>query len=309
MDVLLRFGACPNTSTGAGRSPLLILLQSALNSEAGRMCQLANDMCACLELLCRHGARPSLTTATHVAVVSLIAKLGYKCLQQQDEVVKETAATFVCRILEIVLNHGLDCNQRSALRRREVDGRSGSVLVELIRLTQRIRRPSDLAHIRRWVLTALQWGADPDMEPYPSEPIICHSQSSIFLRTKSTQPVHEYMFEIQDLGVGAIFEGGYAESLLLLFYNAMGHIPLYQCLSSARYMAIFDTASTSTVNRQQPSPSRLFGDMVTTLVSQPRSLKQMARVAIYEALDRQLVTRVPHLPLPVPLKRYLLQVE
>ena len=298
LEVVLKFGASSNLATGAGRTPLLILLQSALNSEVNNMCRLAEDFCACLELMCKYGAKPSLTTATHVSIVSLISKLGFKCLSLPDGDIKEQAVSFVCRVLAIMLNNGLDCNHHSSFRKREVDGRSGNVLVELVRLTQRIRRPHDLVHIRRWVLTALQWGADPDMEPYPSEPIICHSQSSIFLRAKSTQPVHQYMYEIQDFS--AIFEGGHAENFLMLFYCAMGHVPLYQCLSSAKHMSRFDA---------DRSPSRPFVDMVTALSSQPRSLKQIARVAIYEAIDRKLAKRVPYLPLPTPLKRYILNVE
>ena len=69
----------------------------------------------------------------------------------------------------------------------QVDGASGNVLLEMVRLARLARSPSDLEIIHSWVLTMLQGSANPDLEPYPSTPIICHSQSSIFLQPKGTQ--------------------------------------------------------------------------------------------------------------------------
>jgi hypothetical protein len=207
---------------------------------------------------------------------------------------------FLKSVLAILLQHGLDSNHCSLRSRREVEGDSGNLLVELVKLARFIRAPSDFDFIHGWVLTSLQWGANPDIEPYPSDSIICHSQRSIYLKTKGSQPVNQYMYHIQD--VAPLFEGGHAENLLKLFYYSMDHNALYQCLGNAKFMSRFDPTS----NRV---PSTIFLKMISKLMSQPRSLKQIARVTIYKSIDRQLNLRVDKLPLPRALKDYLTNVE
>ena len=143
----------------------------------------------------------------------------------------------------------------------------------------------------------LQWGTDPDIEPYPSDHVICHSQSSIFLKPKGSQPVNQYINEIQD--INSILDGGYAEQLLMLFCNTMDHHALYQCLGTAKFMSRFDPNS---------APTGKFLKLINKLSSQPRSLRQIARVAISKAMNRKL-TNVNQLPLPVPLQNYIRNVE
>jgi len=106
------------------------------------------------------------------------------------------------------------------------------------------------------------------------------------------------MSEIQDLN--NIVEGDYAERLLRLFYNSMDHKALFQCMTMTRLQSRFDP------NR---APSAKFIKLINTLLSKPRTLQQIARVAIYKAVDRRLMERVQPLPLPVSMKDYLLYVE
>ena len=254
----------------------------------------------CITLLCVNGAKPSYSLSIHIATIITLCKFGRKCLSQRDAYLKLTLSDCLKSVLVILLQHGLHSNHCSLKCKREVEGDSGNLLVELVKLTQFIRAPSDFDFIHEWVLTSLQWGANPDIEPYPSDSIICHSQSSIYLKTKGTQPVNQYMYQIQD--IVPLFEGGHAENLLQLFYNVMDHNALYQCLGNAKFMSRFDPTS----NRV---PSRIFLKMISKLMSQPRSMKQIARVAIYKAIDRKMNLRVKHLPIPHSLQEYLVNVE
>lgn len=109
------------------------------------------------------------------------------------------------------------------------------------------------------------------------------------------------MYHVQDL-IQPLEGEGEARRVLMLFYNSMGHRALYQCLNAATYMSRFDPEC-------DRMPSSVFIQVIKKLAFRPRSLKQIARVAIYRALDRQLSVGVPQLPLPNQLKSYLLDVE
>ena len=293
ISVLLENRTEVNSATSAGRTPLVLLLQSILEVDPQKLVEYAQGYLKCITILSKNGC-PSHSPPTHIAVVTTLTKIGWKCLRQRDLELKAEMSVFVQDVLVVLLQHGMNSNHCSSL----VKQATGNVLTEMVKLCGQIRLPSDLNHIYTWVLTAIQLGANPDIEPYPSDSVIVHSQSSIFLKAKGAQPVHHYMYQIQDFN--QIFDGGHAENLLMLFYNSMDHQPLYQCLCSAKVMSRFDPNRT---------PTYSFIKLVSRLASQPRSLQQIARVAIYKALRRQLKTGVPELPLPPSMRRYLLNVE
>ncbi|ELU09362.1 hypothetical protein CAPTEDRAFT_194797 [Capitella teleta] len=301
MGMLLSHGADPNTATGAGRTPLVLLLHSMLDVDPTRLPEFHSGLLHCLQLLCEKGARPSDSPSTHSATISTISKLCQRCLLLRDPAVKETMHHFIKDVLSLLLSQGLDSNRRTLIRRKEQQTLgSCNLLIELVKLAQHIRQPSDFSFIHDWTLIAMQWGADPDIEPYPSDPIICHSQSSIFLKPKSTQPVNHFMYQIQDFV--SLFEGGHAEKLLMLFYSAMDHEALFSCLNTAKFMSRFDPTSTKT-------PSHGFIRLINSLGSHPRSLQQISRVAVYKAMDRQLKLRTHHLPLPPPIQNFILNIQ
>lgn len=298
MEVLLRYGSTANLSSAAGRTPLIMLLQCLLNVDPLNVTQFQDGFLRCVDLLCRQGAEPSNTLAVHITMVTCLSKLGQKCLLLRNDEVKHRLAAFLKQILAILFKHGLNSNYCSLMRKGRAEGASGNILFEMVKLAQYIRQPADLELIFNWVLTALQWGANPDVEPFPSDPIIYQSHSSIFLKNKGTQPVNAYMYEIQDYS--PLFEGGHAERLLTLFINSMDHDALYQGLNSAKVMSRYDPVRSPTFN---------FIQLVNTLSAQPRSLKQMSRVVIYKAIGRELKVKVPQLPLPKIIQRYLIDIE
>ena len=171
-------------------------------------------------------------------------------------------------------------------------------MIEFVRLTICASSGDDFDVIHNWLRILLQWGADPDIESYPSDPMICHSQSSIFLKKLTTQAINHYIHEVKE--IQAIFENGHAEELLMLFYKSMDHKVLYECLSTACFMTRF---------HPQGATGQNFLSLLNRMMEQPRSLKQMARVTIYKAVDRKLMASIDQLPLPRALKNYLLDIE
>lgn len=296
IGVLLAHGADPNAPTGAGRTPLGLLLHSLLDISPA----LRPGLLGCLQLLCEKGAAPSVTPAAHAAALSTLVALGQRCMQMSmlsDPTPQAEAAAFLRRLLALLLRHGLDANRCSLVRRK--DPAPGHLLLELVRMGGRhARLDSDLACLRSWLHTAMKWGANPNLEPYPSEPMICHSQSSIYLKPKCTRPLSQFLHQIQD--ATALLPG--AESILALFYNSMEHETLFSCLNDAKFMSRFDPSSTKT-------PSHAFLQLMQQLGSQPRSLQQIARVSVCNAMQWELQQRTAHLPLPPPLQRYILNLE
>lgn len=54
-------------------------------------------------------------------------------------------------------------------------------------MVQNARIASDLDHVYDLTMTLLQYGADPNINISTTEPMICHSQSSVFLKKSSNQ--------------------------------------------------------------------------------------------------------------------------
>ena len=297
LESLLSHGSDPNRPTPAGWTPTLVFLQSVLKLDASRFDDQGQGVLNCVQILCQNGAQSSLTRSSHINTVSILARLGWRCLALRDETQREQLSILFKDLLSVLVQYGLNSNHKLSRKPKRGEKVCGNILIEVVKLAHYVRKPADLLFIHSWVLALLQWGANPDIEPYPSDPIICQSQSSIFLKPKGSQPVNQFMYQIQD--INDILEGGYAEQLLMLFYNSMDHVALYQCLGTAKFLSRFDPNS---------APTGKFLKVINNLNSHPRSLRQISRVAIYKAVNRKL-TEVHSLPLPSPLKNYLYNIE
>ena len=233
---------------------------------------------------------------------SIVAKFAARYftipLSDDSEILREQFSELVCEVLKAHFMHGLNPNVLTSAKSQFLKGGTGNAMIEFVHLSKLAKCPSDFAVIRRWLTVILQWGGDPDVEPYQSEPIICHSQSSIFLRHQGTQPVGHYLHEMRD--EDSLYKDGYAEELLMLFYHSMSHKELYDCLNSTRSMTRFHPMG---------AVGKKLLQILSSMSESPRSLMAISRVAIYKSIDRQLARKVPHLPIPNPLKKYLLDVQ
>lgn len=301
--LLIDYGAEVNTQCSIGHTPLILLVQTLIRTSILEMVQQSEDVLKAVTLLLENGAKCNFISEDNKTCCSLLAELASKALtrvgiRDVNTDLKKKYGEFISRILIVFLKNGLCPNYKTTKKSPSLSGGSGNGLIEFVRLTICASTGDDFDMIHDWLRILLQWGADPDIEAYPSDPMICHSQSSIFLKKLTTQAINHYIHEVKE--IQAIFENGHAEDLLMLFYKTMDHKVLYECLSTACFMTRF---------HPQGATGQNFLSLLNRMIEHPRSLKQMARVTIYKAMDRKLMTSVDQLPLPKALKKYLLDIE
>lgn len=297
IKILIKHGADVNTQCTIGHTPVILLLQSIIRTEVSDLIDQADDIISAFKEILQNGAKCNFLSEDQRTSCSLLAELAKKGFMRgtaRDSDFRRAYGDFVNEILMIFLKYGLNPNYITTKNA----GGHGNGLVEFVRLSVHGTNEVAFEMIHQWLKTLLQWGADPDIEPYPSDSIICHSQSSIFLKKQGTQALNHYINEVKQ--VQAILTKGHAEELLLLFYKTMDHKILFECLTNACFMA-----------RVQPlGPSgQHFLAVLNSLGDKPRSLKQMARVSIYKSLHRKIMTDVDLLPLPKAMKNYLKDIE
>lgn len=86
----------------------------------------------------------------------------------------------------------------------------------------------------------------------------------------------------------------------MLFYRTMSHKELYDCLNSTRSMTRFHPMG---------AVGKKLLQILSSMTESPRSLSDISRVVIYKSIDRQLALKVPLLPIPNLMKKYLLEVQ
>lgn len=327
MDILLQHGASVNFHCSHGHTPLLLLLMCFLLDDVRNLLSQREAAVRAVEVLVSHGANVNLMDkATGSTTATLLAKLCRRCLEEHtlryDPGLQRDFAFFADKLLALLLSHGVQPNHRSEQIVPFLTGGNGNALIEFVRLSELATSSSEFDLIATWLVTLLRWGADPDLEPYQSEPIICHSQSSIFLKRQGSQPVSLCLQKARpgSQGVAAAVSGGShlereivngTRKLLYLFYNAMDHKPLHDCLQAAHSMTRFHHHRLHhhlTLTSGMDDDDTLLAT-VHAMAETPRSLKQIARVTVYRALYRQVAARVEHLPLPRALKDYLLHFQ
>lgn len=310
MEILLDHGAPSNFKCGVGHTPLILLMQCFLHDDFRSLTLQAKDALAAVETLIKHGANVNFTDVSQGTAATLIAMICCRCLTdslaQHDKQLQVCFAAFTDDLLRLLLSHGLDPNYSTSRTSPFLRGGKGNSLIEFVRLANVAKEAEDFGFIHRWLKTLLQWGADPDMEPYQSEPVICHSQSSIFLKKQGTQPVSHYLHEARERQnlASADISGGMC-ALLELFYNSMDHKVLYSCLHVFQGISRFHLHDLAIAGNNQQDD---FLSTVQQMAELPRSLKQISRVAVYKALGRRIADKVDKLPIPWAVKQYLLEV-
>lgn len=311
MEMLLEHEAPVDFKCAVGHTPLILLMQCFLYDDVTRVVAQAKDALRAVESLVHYGANVNFTDSFQGTAATLIALVCSRCFREHslrsDPALQASFARFTDDLLRFLLSNGLDPNHRTQRSSPFLRGGNGNALIEFVRLAELAETKGEFSLVHNWLVTLLQWGADPDLEPYQSEPIICHSQSSIFLKKQGTQPVSLYLQKARER------QNSPAEStedvtsgtreLLHLFYNTMDHKALYDCLYSAR--GITRCHLLHTHSRLAPYTTS-FVATIHSMAESPRSLKQIARVCVYKAMERRVVERVDCLPLPWAVKQYLL---
>lgn len=302
LKVLLKHGSDPNSLCSEGHSSYLMYLQCLLENNIVELCNQAQGVISSLLTLLKHGSKVNFQMNNGSTCSSILAKFAARYftipLSEDSQILRDQFSDLVCEVLKAHFIHGLNPNVLTSAKSHYLKGGTGNAMIEFVHLSKLAKNPADFVMIRRWLTVILQWGGDPDVEPYQSEPIICHSQSSIFLRHQGTQPVGHYIHEMKD--EETLYKDGYAEELLMLFYRTMSHKELYDCLNSTRSMTRFHPMG---------AVGKKLLQILSSMTESPRSLSDISRVAIYKSIDRQLALKVPLLPIPNSMKKYLLEVQ
>lgn len=312
MEILLEHGAPPDFKCSVGHTPLILLIQCFLFDDVFNLGSQTQHALEAVRTLIHGGADVNFTDSGQNTAATLLAMVCRRCLTDttilNDVALQGTFADFTDDLLQLLLSHGLDPNHTTSRSSPFLRGGSGNALIEFVRLAELATTCTDFSLVQRWIRTLLRWGADPDLEPYQSEPIICHSQSSIFLKKQGTQPISHYLHDACERQNSAaavsldVCEG--LQALLELFYNSMDHKVLYDCLHAARGISRLHLQEALAVGAV---PKDDFLSTLHQMSETPRSLKQIARVAVYKAMYRRVAEGVEELPIPWAVKQYLLE--
>ncbi|UYV83433.1 hypothetical protein LAZ67_23001003 [Cordylochernes scorpioides] len=290
LDMLLQHGGNPNCVGRDGSVPLMVCLVPLINKDPLHCLSHTKKVfyLNSVRLLCRYGANPNCSSQSKLTplLVLVFTASEYITLNREEE--KTNAFAFIRQLLVILLQHGLDPNVRFSQRTQHI-------LFALMDMVNNARLSADLDFVYDLTKTLLQFGANPNVSISTTEPMICHSQSSVFLKKSSHQVLYHYVQLIsrkEELLLDPDAER-HIFKLVWLYYYAMSHRELFTCLK---------LLSLSTTTR----PLAL-ADLLRSLFTQPRSLKQMARVAVCSALSYNLSSQLCKLPLPPPLRDYLLE--
>ncbi|PAA55604.1 hypothetical protein BOX15_Mlig029922g5, partial [Macrostomum lignano] len=312
MDMLLAAGSCPNEPILSGQMPIKVLLNGILNISPIQYEELRPGFMSALRCLCERGARvnfqmkndqgncTSLVAALAENILNMGTPVGIGPLVHNDEA-KRLNVQFLDETLRLLLSHGLRLNERS--RRTGslpfMHGGRGHALSEFLSLARVVDDITDVRYISKWVLTLIQAGADPNLEPYSAEPTIVHSQSSIYLRSCSTQPLNLFLHQCRESGC-RLLHGPHAWRLLTLLFHCTQQ-PL-----ADRIVSDF----VAKMKREDPRFLRL--SEIQALGQRPRSLRQLCRLRLHRRLMETAKEAVPYqqavrsLPLPYQLVNYML---
>ncbi|XP_055912419.1 ankyrin-1 [Eupeodes corollae] len=338
LSMLIKEDGDPNIVGRDGSVPIMVCLVPLINKDQLHHFTHSMKVCYlnCLRILLQHGANPNCSyrsnlTPLHVLVFTVSENFTLNC-----DVQKRTNFDFIKNILLLLLQHGLDCNQTYP-----------HILQAVMDMVQNVRTCPDMQCIYELTLALIQYGADPNIvlsgKSTPGSTIfsneianfgegLCHANSSPddvpvssangvgvavgptagpsrqhlgdhfrnSFRTNSRFILFYYIILITKKEFILNDPELTFTRIIHLFFLTMQHEPLYNCLKSLHNFYVAQVPSKKT--------EQLIS-LITQLYRKPRSLKQLCRVAIYEALNKKLAQNINRLNLPGPLKEYVLHFD
>ena len=96
---------------------------------------------------------------------------------------------FIRQVLKVLLQHKLDPNV-------DLTQRNQHILLALLDLVLNARTPQDLEYVYDLSLTLITYGANPDVR-CSTEPTICQSQSSMYIKRSSDYVIYNKFMSFQ----------------------------------------------------------------------------------------------------------------
>ncbi|XP_039294369.1 ankyrin-1 [Nilaparvata lugens] len=303
LNMLLQEGGNPNVVGRDGSVPLMVCLVPLINLHHDLLHLFTHTMKVCylncVRILLKHGANPNCTsrsnlTPLHVLMFAASETLGLaRCRAPQQNM------DFIHSLLVLLLQHGLDPNIRFSQR-------APHILLAVINMVKAARVPADLNHVYSLTLTFLQYGANPDLELSTSQ-LACDSASltmasSIYLRSAGAQPVlFHFVVTVSRRDDLLLSDSQTFLRIVWLYLMAMSHAAAQATLAAllrAQEAGVFPVRATALCA------------LLREVYTRPPTLKQIARQAIYQSMDRRPGMAVNKLlPLPSVLREYLLNFE
>lgn len=250
----------------------------------------------CVRILCKHGANPNCSSRSNLTPLHVLVFTASENIALNREEEKAQNFEFIRNLLVLLLQYGLDPNVRFSQRTQYI-------LQSLMDMVHNARGPSDINHVYDLTLTLIQYGANPNINISTSESVaVCHSQYSqslLFLKKSSNHILYYYVMLICRKEELLLDPQQRFARIVWLYYLCMNHRELFACLK------VLYTQQTGLV----PVRGSALCNLVRELYARPRTLKQICRVVIYVALGRRPGMHVNKLPLPSPLKDYILNFE
>jgi hypothetical protein len=224
---------------------------------------------------------------------------------------KSQGFEFVRNLLTLLLHHGLDPNVRFSQR-------SNHILLSLMDMVQNARAPKDLSYVYDLTLTLITYGANPNViiddnsvendHDYCSMPATppksgrYKMRGSDHLNTYSVSPKNLVLYHYVQLlmrknQLWIADPDLHFARILRIYYFAMSHTKVYASLR----LLLAQTG-------MNPTKTALFS-VIRDLHSKPRTLKQLARISIYNAIKQKPAFYANKLPLPPSLREYLMSFE
>lgn len=295
LNMLLQAGGNPNIVGRDGSVPLMVCLVPLINKDPLNHFTHTMKVCYlnCVRILLKHGANPNCSSRSNLTPLHVLVFSASETMTLGRDA--EQNMEFIRSLLVLLLQHGLDTSIR-------VSPRTQHILQALLDMVQASRVPSDLQQVYNFTLTFLQYGANPDL-CVASTATKCETSvaSSIYLRAAGNNPVlYHYVIMVsrkEDLMADPMQRFA---SLIWLYYLSMGHKQVYATLA-----ALLRAQEAGVI----PVRATALCSLLRELNSKPRTLKQIVRHAIYTSLNRKPGLHVSKLPLPNPLKEYILNFD
>ncbi|XP_017060117.1 LOW QUALITY PROTEIN: ankyrin-1 [Drosophila ficusphila] len=297
LNMLIKENGDPNIVGRDGSVPIMVLLVPLINKDHLHHFTHSMKVCYlnCIRMLLQHGANPNCSYRAnlkplHVLVFTVSENFTLNCDAQ-----KRTNFDFIKNILLMLLQHGLDCNKTYQ-----------HILQAVMDMVHNVRTCHDMECVYELTLTLIQYGADPNIvlsgKSTPGTAIFSNELATFrsSFRTNSCHLLFYYIILITKKEFILNDPQATYTRVIHLFYLTMQHEPLFNCLKSLHNFYVAQVPSKKT--------EQLIA-LISTLYRRPRSLKQLSRWAIYEAMNRKLAQNINRLNLPGPLKDYVLQFE
>ncbi|EDW92902.1 ankyrin-3 [Drosophila yakuba] len=297
LSMLIKENGDPNIVGRDGSVPIMVLLVPLINKDHLHHFTHSMKVCYlnCIRMLLQHGANPNCSYRAnlkplHVLVFTVSENFTLNCDAQ-----KRTNFDFIKNILLMLLQHGLDCNKTYQ-----------HILQAVMDMVHNVRTCHDMECVYELTLTLIQYGADPNIvlsgKTTPGTAIFSNELATFrsSFRTNSCYLLFYYIILITKKEFILNDPHATYTRVIHLFYLTMHHEPLFNCLKSLHNFYVAQVPSKKT--------EQLIA-LISSLYRRPRSLKQLSRWAIYEAMNRKLAQNINCLNLPGPLKDYVLQFE